>query len=114
MPSSSERRLGREASVHRHATHDFEGGSGCGASRRLSFPVVVRRRSAPSGLRLCERNRIPVELRGAAFGAIALATGIVLFPANLIVGLLWENINYQLSIDKFWSFHREHKLFLLF
>ena len=40
-------------------------------------------------------DRIPVELRGTAFGAIALATGIVLFPANLIAGLLWENINYQ-------------------
>ncbi|MEL6929679.1 MAG: MFS transporter [Cyanobacteria bacterium J06600_6] len=40
-------------------------------------------------------DRIPAELRGTAFGAIALATGIVLFPANLIAGLLWENIGYQ-------------------
>lgn len=40
-------------------------------------------------------DRIPIELRGTAFGAIALATGIVLFPANLIAGLLWENIGYQ-------------------
>ncbi|MEO1799545.1 MAG: MFS transporter [Cyanobacteria bacterium J06629_2] len=40
-------------------------------------------------------DRIPAELRGTAFGAIALATGIVLFPANLIAGLLWENISYQ-------------------
>ncbi|MEO1341283.1 MAG: MFS transporter [Cyanobacteria bacterium J06635_13] len=40
-------------------------------------------------------DRIPTELRGTAFGAIALATGIVLFPANLIAGLLWENISYQ-------------------
>ncbi len=40
-------------------------------------------------------DRIPAELRGTAFGAIALATGIVMFPANLIAGLLWENISYQ-------------------
>lgn len=40
-------------------------------------------------------DRVPAELRGTAFGAIALATGIVLFPANLIAGLLWEKINYQ-------------------
>ncbi|MGD1921173.1 MAG: MFS transporter [Pleurocapsa sp.] len=40
-------------------------------------------------------ERIPAELRGTAFGAIALATGIVMFPANLIAGLLWENISYQ-------------------
>lgn len=33
--------------------------------------------------------------RGTAFGAIALASGVVLFPANLIAGLLWEQVNYQ-------------------
>lgn len=38
-------------------------------------------------------DRLSVELRGTAFGAIALATGIVMFPANLIAGLLWENIS---------------------
>ena len=40
-------------------------------------------------------DRVPAELRGTAFGAIALATGIVLLPANLIAGLLWENVGYQ-------------------
>ena len=40
-------------------------------------------------------DRTPAELRGTAFGVIALATGIVLLPANLIAGLLWENVGYQ-------------------
>ena len=40
-------------------------------------------------------DRVPAELRGTAFGAIALTTGVVLFPANFIAGLLWENISYQ-------------------
>ncbi|MEL6496653.1 MAG: MFS transporter [Cyanobacteria bacterium J06623_7] len=40
-------------------------------------------------------DRIPSELRGTAFGAIALTTGIVLLPANLIAGLLWDNVNYR-------------------
>lgn len=40
-------------------------------------------------------DRVPRELRGTAFGAIALTTGIILFPANLLAGLLWENISYQ-------------------
>ena len=40
-------------------------------------------------------DRVPAELRGTAFGTIALATGIVLFPANSIAGILWENLSYQ-------------------
>ncbi|PSB09491.1 MFS transporter [Pleurocapsa sp. CCALA 161] len=40
-------------------------------------------------------DRIPAELRGTAFGTIALATGIVLFPANFMAGFLWENVSYQ-------------------
>ncbi|MEM7590701.1 MAG: MFS transporter [Cyanobacteria bacterium P01_A01_bin.83] len=40
-------------------------------------------------------DHVQRELRGTAFGAIALATGIVLLPANLIAGLLWENVGYQ-------------------
>ena len=42
-------------------------------------------------------DRVPVELRGTAFGALALATGIVQFPANLLAGILWEQIGYQAS-----------------
>ncbi|MEM6612078.1 MAG: MFS transporter [Cyanobacteria bacterium P01_C01_bin.72] len=40
-------------------------------------------------------DRLTAELRGTAFGAIALVTGIILFPANLIAGLLWENVSYS-------------------
>ena len=40
-------------------------------------------------------DRVPTELRGTAFGTIALATGIVLFPANFMAGWLWENVSYQ-------------------
>ena len=40
-------------------------------------------------------DRVPTELRGTAFGTIALATGIVLFPANFMAGFLWENVSYQ-------------------
>ncbi|MEM9276474.1 MAG: MFS transporter [Cyanobacteria bacterium P01_F01_bin.143] len=40
-------------------------------------------------------DRIPSELRGTAFGLIALSTGIILLPANLIAGLLWDKISYQ-------------------
>ena len=40
-------------------------------------------------------DRVPAELRGTAFGTIALATGIVLFPANFMAGFLWENVSYQ-------------------
>jgi MFS family permease len=40
-------------------------------------------------------DRVLVNLRGTAFGAIALASGVVLFPANLIAGILWEQVNYQ-------------------
>ena len=40
-------------------------------------------------------DRVPTELRGTAFGTIALATGIVLFPANFTAGFLWENVSHQ-------------------
>ena len=40
-------------------------------------------------------DRVPKKLRGMAFGAVALATGVVLFPANFIAGLLWEQLGYQ-------------------
>ncbi|MEL6438975.1 MAG: MFS transporter [Cyanobacteria bacterium J06621_8] len=38
---------------------------------------------------------VPAELRGTAFGAIALATGIAVLPANLLAGFFWESIGYQ-------------------
>ncbi len=40
-------------------------------------------------------DRVPVNLRGTAFGAIALTTGVVLLPANFIAGWLWESVSYQ-------------------
>ncbi|MEM8832078.1 MAG: MFS transporter [Cyanobacteria bacterium P01_G01_bin.19] len=40
-------------------------------------------------------DRLTAELRGTGFGAIALGTGVMLFPANFIAGLLWENISYS-------------------
>lgn len=40
-------------------------------------------------------NCIPSDLRGTAFGAISLATGIIIFPANFLAGFLWETVSYQ-------------------
>jgi MFS family permease len=40
-------------------------------------------------------DRVPTNLRGTAFGAINLATGIALLPASLIAGSLWEIISPQ-------------------
>ncbi|MGL5078661.1 MAG: MFS transporter, partial [Waterburya sp.] len=40
-------------------------------------------------------DRVPANLRGTAFGAINLATGIALLPASLIAGSLWETFGSQ-------------------
>jgi MFS family permease len=40
-------------------------------------------------------DQVPANLRGTAFGGMNLATGIVLLPANLIAGILWESISPQ-------------------
>jgi MFS family permease len=34
----------------------------------------------------------PPRLRGSAFGLFNLATGVALFAASLIAGLLWDSI----------------------
>ncbi|MGL5939120.1 MAG: MFS transporter [Waterburya sp.] len=40
-------------------------------------------------------DRVPANLRGTAFGAINLATGIALLPASIIAGSLWETFGSQ-------------------
>lgn len=40
-------------------------------------------------------DQVPANLRGTAFGAINLATGIALLPASLIAGILWETFGSQ-------------------
>jgi MFS family permease len=36
---------------------------------------------------------VPEEKRGTAYGFYSMMTGILLFPASLIAGILWDKVN---------------------
>ncbi|ODG98217.1 MFS transporter [Nostoc sp. KVJ20] len=40
-------------------------------------------------------DKVPSNLRGTAFGLLNLVVGIVLLPASLLAGILWQQIGYQ-------------------
>lgn len=40
-------------------------------------------------------DQVPMALRGTAFGLINLVTGVVLLPASLLAGALWQHISPQ-------------------
>lgn len=40
-------------------------------------------------------DQVPMALRGTAFGLINFVTGVVLLPASLLAGALWQNISPQ-------------------
>ena len=40
-------------------------------------------------------QKVPDDLRGTAFGIVSFAKGVVLLPASLLAGLLWDKINPQ-------------------
>jgi MFS family permease len=40
-------------------------------------------------------DKVPVNLRGTAFGMINLASGIALLPASLLAGFLWQSIGSE-------------------
>lgn len=44
-------------------------------------------------LRALVADTVPIDLRGTAFGFINLATGVMLLPASLLAGGLWDNVS---------------------
>ncbi len=40
-------------------------------------------------------DQVPTHLRGTAFGLLNLVTGIALLPANLLAGVLWQQVGSQ-------------------